>query len=684
MSSRRASARAEKRRITFRRTTSPIDPRNRLVALLLAFVVIGAGFVAVLVDLQTVRPQRFRDLGQDQRTKVREIAGYRGAITDRNGFVLAASTPSHQIVADPQAVLDPRATAALLAPILGIDSEVLTTELTPSSPDDHFSLLARHVKDGAVAQVEELRSVKSLKNAMIGIWVKPEERRVYPAGDLATALVGRVDPDEQGIFGVEKLYNQVMTGQPGSELIERGRFGSIAVGARKVNPATAGFDVVLTIDHRIQFTAEQALLEHCRAAGAAGATAVVTDPRSNEILAMASVVRRDGDCRLTDYNAALVDAFEPGSALKPLVVAAATEEAGLTADSMIEVPPRITIGGKTFVDHPPHPAASFPVSQILAESMNVGTIKISQKLSAEIIYGYLQRFGLTKPSGLDFPGETTGSLRQPADWHGSDNGSIPIGQGMTVNAAQLLSAYNVIASGGTFSAPTVVRSIDTKDGVIHSGTIDPPRQVISARTAQEITRSMEAVVERGTGREAAIPGYTVAGKTGTAWKVFDDGSGKTTYGSDGNRRYIVTFGGFLPAADPQLSMVVVVDEPVNGTTASVVAAPIFSQIGDYAARVLLIPPDKIDAAVDPGTRVRSTPAPGLLTLSGDGSAVVTGPLAPAGFESSPATSPVELAADEAGDSAAAGHRSLPDSALPDSAAAGHRALPDSALHGRAP
>lgn len=646
MSTTKASVRAEQRRAIFRRTTTPIDPRNRLIALLVAFVVIGAGFVALLVDLQTVRPERYRVWGEEQRRGLRQIAGYRGSITDRNGFVLAASTPSHQIVANPSEVIDPAATAALLAPVLGIDSAELTAKLTPDKPGDAYALLARHVDDATIAQVQDIRSNDKWSKVMTGIFVKPEESRVYPAGSLATALVGEVDPDEQGTFGVEKLYNDTMKGSPGTERYERGQFGSISVGSHEVDPATAGNDVVLTIDHRIQFMAEQTLLEHCEKTGAEGATAVLADPHTGEVLAMASVARdaRTGACATTRYNAALVDVFEPGSVVKPLVMAAAADRTGLTADTSIEVPSRITVGGKTFVDHPPHPAATFPVTQIIAESMNVGAIEIAQRMDTQTIYDYLTGFGLGQDTAIEFPEESRGSLRKPEDWYGADNGAIPIGQGMSVTAAQLVSAYNVLANGGVYVAPSLIQSLGGADGALGSGVSAEPRRVVSAAAAAEATRALTAVVEDGTGSQAAIPGYTVAGKTGTAWKAFkDEATGKLTFGSDGNRRYVSSFAGFLPAEHPELSMVVVVDQPRTEYMASAVAAPIFSQIGAYAARILPITPNHVDADATAGGRVRGTPAP-LPLPTADPLAPGTGPAVELPADEVPTGDPVTGAA----------------------------------------
>ncbi|MEM8926108.1 MAG: penicillin-binding protein 2 [Actinomycetota bacterium] len=602
----RAVQQAARRREQLRRTSSPSSPRHRLIGLLALFVIVGAGFVAVLVDLQTVRPDRYRSLGEDQRTRTRPIAAFRGAVLDRNGFALAVSTPSHQVVADPMLIENPSTTAALLAPVLDLDPAALQVELAGEAPGDRYALLARNVGDDSIAAIEALDAAADTTDAMVGVFVRPEEDRVYPAGDLASAVVGRVDPDKQGIFGLEQVYNHEMTGEPGTVRFEVGRFGSIAVGDRIVDPGTEGDDLVLTLDHRIQYVAEQALLDHCERTGAQGATAVMAHPATGEILAMAGVRRGDDGCFVPNYNPALVDAFEPGSVVKPMVVAGAFAELGYDADTLVEVPNRLSVGGKTFVDHPEHPPAPYPISQILAESMNVGTILLAQRLSALTVYDYLTSFGFGTPSGLGLSGESGGRLRHPDDWWGADHGSIPIGQGMTVNAVQLLGAYNTIAAGGRYAPPVLVRETVAADGTVHPVEPPPSRPVVTPEVAAEVTRALTAVVERGTGSAAAVEGLRVAGKTGTAWKVFDDGSGTLGYGEPGNRRYVVSFVGFLPADDPQISMVIVVDEPTSDTTAATIAAPLFSEIAGYAVRILDIVPTE-GVAVQ-GERVRSAPA----------------------------------------------------------------------------
>ncbi|MFV0259309.1 MAG: peptidoglycan D,D-transpeptidase FtsI family protein [Acidimicrobiales bacterium] len=613
MSDRRAAAQAERRRRTFRRTAKPIDPRNRVFVLLAVFLVIGAGFVALLVERQTPRADHFRSLGVDQRTAIRELAAPRGTIFDRNGFVLASATPSHRVVADPSLIADPAAAAALLAPLLGLDEIELTGQLTATSANDRYRLLARDVDDATADAIERLAEADDTGDALVGVFDVPDQDRVYPAEGLAESVIGRVDPDEVGIFGVEKQYGDQMTGTPGLERYERGRFGSISVAEREVEPAIPGQDVVLTIDNRIQYVAEQSLLDHCRTSGAQGLTAVMTEPSSGEILAMASVVRDDDDqCVVPGYNTAVVNTFEPGSVMKTIVMAAASERLGYTADTTVEVPPRMSVGGKVFVDHPDHATGMFSLNDILAHSMNVGTILVSQAVGAEGLYDTMIDFGISRLTGLDIEGESAGSLRAPDDWWGADYGSIPIGQGVTVNAAQLASVYSTIANDGVRQPLTLVRELRRPDGSVVKPRSGETTTVVSPATAGHVTNELTQVVERGTGKPAAIDGYRVAGKTGTAWKVFDDGTGTLTYGEAGERRYVLSFAGFLPADDPAVALVVVVDEPVgtgyqNETTASEQAAPVFADIASYAVRLLGLPPEA-GVAVDPGVRVRGTPA----------------------------------------------------------------------------
>ncbi len=432
--------------------------------------------------------------------------------------------------------------------------------------------------------------------------MRSEEARVYPAGTLARTVVGRVDDYEQGIFGLEAEFNDLLQGTPGRETTERGIFGSIAGGFWQVDPAEKGFDLVLTIDHRIQFITEQALINHCRVTEAKAAQAVVSHPSSGDILAMANVIRQeDGTCTVPGYNASIQDTYEPGSVLKIIAAAAAIEELGWTPSTSIDVPNSILVGDYEFIEHAGHVPAPYPMSDVIAMSMNVGTIQIAQAVGPETLHDYYERFGFGQFTGLGLDAEARGRLYDWEDWNGSDIGSIAIGQGVTANTVQIMAAYNTLANDGLYVAPRLVREVVGADGQSRELAPQEARRVVSPETANAVTEMLVGTVDYGTGQSAAIPQYRVAGKTGTAWKVFENGSGAFTYGGEGNRRYVMSFAGFLPADDPQISIVVTVDEPNSGRTAATVAAPVFEEIAQYSLRILAVPP----AASDRRRRARA-------------------------------------------------------------------------------
>lgn len=607
----RAAQRAaaqERRPLRPARAGGVADPSRRVGWMLLGIVSVAFVFALVLADLQVVRGDEWVLQGEAQRTGTVELVAYRGSVTDRNGFVLASSAPSSAAVADPSMLKDPAVTAELLAPILGHDPEELAASLQPESEKDKYELLARHLDDDAVQQITDLRADGEVNDYMVGIFLEPDEDRIYPGDSLARPLVGLVDTGNVGVFGAEATYDAALQGSTGEAILERGAFGSISVGERRVTPAVDGSDVVFTIDHRIQFVAEQALVEQCEATGANGAQAVVTVPDTGEILAMATVVRDDeaGTCSVPFHNAALVTAFEPGSVLKPVTWAAAIEERGYHGDTLVDVPAEVEIGGETFSDPHPWVPAPYPLWQIAAESSNVGTIMVAKDLGNETIWSYLDAFGIGRVTGLDWKDEIRGNLRNPDQWHGSDAGSIPIGQGVTVNATQLAGVYATVANGGTYVSPMLVKETVDPHGNVGQQSVQTTRRVIAESTADELTRLLVGVTETGTGRRAAIPGYTVAGKTGTAWKVYENEDGNNTYGEEDSRRYVLTFAGFVPAEKPELAIVVVLDEPAIAGQAGALAAPAFRQIGEYGLRILGIPPagevDEVDG------RVRGTPA----------------------------------------------------------------------------
>lgn len=601
------------RRRPKRSTRTLFAEHPQVFVVLAGFFVIMVVFMAALIDLQAVRPHRYRDLAADQSTATRKLAGFRGQLLDREGYVLAASTPTQLIIADPQLVGDPEWTATLLAPNLGVDAEVLHERLLPANAEDRYNVVAATSDQEALAAIRALVADPETTDAFDGIVIRPEEDRLYPAGDLARPLIGRVDPDEIGRSGVEQQFDELLAGSSGFEQYERGIFGSISVGRRLVEPAERGYDVTLTLDHRVQFGTEAILIDTCEKLGAKGAAAIVSDPRSGQIYSLASVERLDDTtCGVASYNKAVIDTFEPGSVMKLVAFAAAADHLGYRAGDMLTVPGSIEVADKRFADHPRHDTIDMTMAQALAQSSNVATITLSQQVGPQTYYDYATALGFGQLTGLDFAGESSGVLRHPSEWQGSDAGSIVIGQGMTVNLLQLAAAFNTVGNEGRYIQPVIVGDVQDADGEGHLISDPVERQVISPEAAAEVLEMLTAVTgEDATGFKAAIEGYEVAGKTGTAWKVFDNGSGRLSYGSENDRRYLTTFGGLVPAGDPELSVVLMIDEPRTATSATTAAAPTFAQIAQYALRILNIAPGQSEEV--PGWRqtralVRGTPA----------------------------------------------------------------------------
>lgn len=539
-----------------------------------------AAVVARLVDLQVVSSDSYAAAGVAQRLRTEVLAAERGSIFDRNGHELAMSVSQRTVWADPRAVEDAKATAAALAPLLGVDAGVLRAKL---EGDGAFVYLARQIDLELAGKVDALD--------LPGVHLVDESKRFTPSDPLARSILGDVDIDSRGISGLEAMFDASLVGVPGELQIEKGPDGrTIAGGRQQFTPAQRGNDLVLTIDQALQYEVERALAEQIVAKNARNAMAVVMDPTSGEILAMATVGRdEEGNPRVLGENRALTVSFEPGSTNKVITIAGALEEGLQTPESTINVPDRHRVSVHTFTDHDPHPTENWSTTRILAESSNVGTIKIAEQLGVARMQRYLEAFGLGRPSGLDFPQENRGVMKT-GRWDGTDIGSIPIGYGVSLNAVQLLQVYNTLANGGEWIQPHLVREIVGPDGDVTRPEAPERRRVVSERTAKQMTAMLAEVVKAGTGGNAAIDGYSVAGKTGTARKVGADGKYQTG-------AYYSSFAGFVPAENPRLSAIVVMDEPRPVYYASQVAAPVFARVQQYALRQFRIPPPSQDLGV---------------------------------------------------------------------------------------
>jgi cell division protein FtsI (penicillin-binding protein 3) len=559
---------------------------------LLVLVVMALVAVSLrLVQLQVVSADEYAARGLRQRQHTLPIPAERGTVFDRNGNALAMSVRLKTVFADPSLVSDPVTTAAALSPILQIDQPTLEAKLRQRG---EFVYLARKVDEEVATAIADLE--------LEGIGFQEESKRVRPNGDLAVSVLGSVDVDDEGVSGLELQLNDALAGVPGEMLVERGTDGrTIAAGERRLTPAHPGDDLVLTIDRSLQYEVEQALADQVTASNALGGTAVVMDPKTGEILAMANMrATADGVVPTLD-NRAVTAVYEPGSVNKVITVAGALEEGIVNPDTAYDVPDHLPVSIHTFSDHDPHPVTRWTVSDIVTTSSNIGTIMVAQQLGAKRVDEYLRRFGLGQPSGLEFPQQSNGLMLDLDEWTGTSIGSIPIGQGIAVNALQMLGVYNTIANGGVSVPPRLVRATVDDEGNEHPVEPFAGSRVVSERTAAQLTTMLANVVANGTGVNAAIPSYTVAGKTGTARKP------STTQRGYVQGAYIATFAGFVPAESPRLSAIVVLDEP-HPYYASLSSAPVFARITKYALREFRIPPP---AAVIATEEAPPAQAPGL-------------------------------------------------------------------------
>jgi cell division protein FtsI (penicillin-binding protein 3) len=538
------------------------------MVLALAFVAVGVR----LFDLQTRDRTHLTSLGVGQRVRTVAIPAERGNIFDRNGNVLAVSVPQTTISADPRLIKNPAAYVAKLVPVLvaggvTVDANALTTRLANRS--SAFAYVARQVDDKTAAAVRTL--------GLVGLAFTPESKRFYPSGTLAAPVLGFVGTDNTGLGGLESGYDKTMEGTAGEVQVERDPQGNdIPGGEHQVKPALRGQDLVLTIDEALQWNTEQALVQGVAAAHAKGGTAIVVDVQTGDVLAMASVDGADGTtpahpASANEQNRPVSDVYEPGSTNKVITMSGAIQEGIVSPDTTFnDIGQSVMFGGTEYQDVDEHPT-TMSVSDILAQSSNVGTIHIAGLLGKQKFSSYLDAFGVGKSTGIGLAGESHGITLPLKDYNDTSMASIPIGYSVSVTAMQMLDVYSTIANNGTARPPRIVAATVDSAGVRHDVPLAPVRPVVSAGTAEAVTGMLEKVVSEGTGVKAAIPGYPVAGKTGTARKV--------PYESN---EYNASFAGFAPANAPRLAAIVVMDAPQGSEFGGDVAAPVFKQIMQFA------------------------------------------------------------------------------------------------------
>jgi cell division protein FtsI (penicillin-binding protein 3) len=582
--------------------------RRRVLALLVFVVLCFSGLVARLVTLQVQPPDRLVEFGEQQRLRTIDLAASRGAIVDRNGSDLALSAPYKTIVADPQLMTDIPAAAEKLALALAVGTSDLEARLQKAKDDGRrFAYISRQVDD-AVAQA-------ALGLQIDGVYAIAEPKRIRPGGDKAAlSVLGLTDIDNSGFSGLEKQYDSVLKGTNGTLVEEMGTKGRSIPGAEKSgDPAVPGSNLVLSLDRSLQFEVEKTLADAVERHGFESGVAIVSRVGSSEILANAVVTTTsNGTVTPTAENRAVTWSFEPGSIMKTITAAAIVDSGLASTNSMRDVPPNLKVYDTTFEDDTFHPTYPMSVEEIVRRSSNVGTILWAQDLGPATFFDYMTRFGLGATTGLGYPGESRGFIGDFRRWSGVALPSMSIGQSVTATPMQMLMALNAVANDGEYVAPRYVLGVQRPDG---SFAPEPPsdrRRVISEASAQTVTGLLTRVVDGGadngaTGTKAAVAGYSVAGKTGTAWIAQADSVEKDGYrDAQGLRHLTSSFMGYLPAENPQLSIIVILHDTTDRTaTGGRVAAPVFSEIANFAVRQLRIPPDgTVPVAAQ---RVRSTP-----------------------------------------------------------------------------
>ncbi|MEI5100064.1 penicillin-binding protein 2 [Streptomyces sp. PmtG] len=595
-------------------------------------------FVVRLLQVQAVDADAYAAKAEKNRYSTHKIAAERGAITDRRGVELATSVDAYDITADPSLftaketkVKDaPEQAAALLAPILGEDADAITAKLR--TPDTRFTLLARRETPQVWKQIKDLRSTLADKagtdasavNVLAGVFAVPTSKRVYPNDGLAAGILGWVNADGKGGGGVEQQLDKQLAGKRGEIRYAQSGGRQVPTAGTTEKPAVPGSDVELTIDRDIQWAAQDAITEQVKKSKADRGYVVVQDTRTGEVLAMANAPGFDPNdlsqaASASLGNAAVQDAYEPGSTAKVMSMAAVLEENAATPHTRVTVPNRLHRGDRLFQDDIDHPTWYLTLNGVLAKSSNIGTILATGELGdtqREVnrsLHAYLRKFGIGKPTGLRFPGETRGILAPPDKWSTSQQFTIPFGQGVSINAMQAASVYSTIANDGVRIEPTLVRGTKGPDGRFTPAPGPTRNRVVSDKTAKTVARMLESVVddEEGTGTKARIPGYRVAGKTGTANRV-DPQTGRY-------RGYTSSFAGFAPADKPRVTVYCVIQNAKKGSYfGGQICGPIYKKVMQFSLKTLQVPPTGSRPAPLPVTFTPGKPdTPGRPAASGE-------------------------------------------------------------------
>lgn len=549
---------------------------RRLLVLLVGIFASLVGITTRLVFIQQVQAQKYAQMAVGQRLRQIDLPGERGLIYDRTGQELAINVDAYSVYATPYFIKRPSEAAQKLAPIIGCDATSLKAKL--SQKDCGFVYVARQLdKDKA-------NRVRALK--MDGIGLITERKRYYPGGAQAASVLGFAGIDNQGLNGVELQYDQILRGEPGKLLVEGDPAGAPIPGGvySRVAPSR-GDEIYLTIDKDIQYKAEVELQSAVKEYSAKGGSVIVMNPANGEILALANLPSYDPNrfeqaTEADRRNRAVVDTYEPGSTAKIATVAAALETGVVKPEDVFNCPQTIEINGERFGEYDGEGKGDLTVTKIITESSNVGAIEIGQKVGKNKLYKYFRALGLGSSTGIDFPGEAAGYIPAPDDWSETTIATLPYGQGIACTPLQMLRMTAAVANDGIAVTPRLLKdpapSVEGRE-----------ERFVSADVARLVQEMMVETVDAGTGKNARISGYEVGGKTGTAQKPGEDGGYP-------KGKLILSFVGFVSNKNPQLAIIVTIDEPkATGRMplyGGSIAAPVFKNVAEFCIKRLKIPP----------------------------------------------------------------------------------------------
>jgi cell division protein FtsI/penicillin-binding protein 2 len=551
---------------------------NRRIRLFLAVLVFAfAGLLLRATWLQSVRAESLSALGSTQHRESVTLPAGRGTIYDRVGLELALGEQATTVYANPMQIADPRRAALAVERTLGVDANRLYPILADRTKG--FVYVARQADPAQAAALQRLK--------LPGFGFYPEERRNYPQRSVAAQVLGYVGTDGNGLSGLELQFDKELAGRAGKETVVKDPSGQV-IDVQNEQPEIPGKNVYLTLDHTIQANAEEVLRETVHKWSAKSASAIVLDPRTGAILAMATQPGYDAN-RFPSVpsdlqrNRTITDTYEPGSTFKLMTVAGALSERIVSPTTRFTLPYQLHVADRIIHDAEERGTVNYSVAQILAHSSNIGAITLAEMLGRTRLSSWISKFGFGRTTGVDFPGESPGIVLPPDKWSGSTIGNVPIGQGIAVTPVQMAAAYAAIANRGVWSRPHLVDHVagGGRPSLNH-------RRLVAPRIAKQLMMMLKDVVAEGTGMYAAMPGYQVAGKTGTAQKP--DASGGYATG-----RYVASFVGIVPASRPRFVILVTVDEPRGAIWGGVVAAPAFQQIARFDLQYLEVPPDAAPA-----------------------------------------------------------------------------------------